>query len=186
MGESAFPDIANLIAKGADEVKAWLQQIWVGNSDLPRYGNWWLGLADSIRSKVFREEPPNLEWAQIAVSIYESMNRYTPGGCEGCMLSSMMFRAKLICMLGTKQGDSILNIETIVSWFLENLPMTREEAAGKIQLPLKQLADNHMDDLTALRRIKNRLAVLKTLSDRAEIQSNTEIKEWLGLRDKLP
>src|SRR6266496_427583 len=98
MNKSVLPDGEYLMKQGIAEVKAWLQWAWGSDADIPKYGNWWLGLADSAYSRVFRESQPNLEWAQVATAIYENMDRYSPKGCHSCMLSSMMLRARLISM----------------------------------------------------------------------------------------
>jgi hypothetical protein len=42
------------------------------------------------------------------------------------------------------------------------------------------------ESILKLRRIKNRLSALKSLSDAGKLPLNPELKSWLALRDKLP
>jgi hypothetical protein len=186
MNKSVLPDIEQLMKQGTVEVKAWLQEAWESDSALPKYGNWWLGLAESAYAKIFQQSPPNLKWAHIATSIYENVNRYSPNGCESCMISSMMLRARLINILGANADDSLLNVQIIQDWFLKSLPLSFDEVESKIKLPFKQLADSYPDDLMQLRMIKNRLGVIQVLSGRNEIQLDVELKKWLNIREKLP
>ncbi len=186
MNEFAFPDVEQLMKQGIVEVKHWLESAGMSASDFVKHGNWWSGLAESTRTKIFQESQPNMEWAQITISIYENMDRYSSTGCEACMTSSMMLRAKLINMSGPKADNSVLDIQKIVDWFFEGLPLTRQETETKMKLSLKQLADLYPNDLVGLRKIKNRLNVIKVLGDGNKVLLEEELNQWLNIRDKLP
>ncbi len=43
-----------------------------------------------------------------------------------------------------------------------------------------------IESIRELRRIKNRLSALKSLSDAGKLPLNQELKNWIDLREKLP
>jgi hypothetical protein len=185
MSEFSLPDSVPFLKQDVVEIKAWLQSISANNSGLPQHFNWWLGLGEVAYSKAFQAELPNLEWAEVAITAYENVNRYSPNGCDSCMVSAMMLRARLISTLGTRPDDEILDSQVIIDWFLEKLPMLREEAENKIKLPLKELYDRYPKDMIELRKIKNRLNVLRVLYENG-FQFDEELIVWLNMQDKLP
>ncbi len=174
MNTFVFPDRTALMKQTILELKACLLSVSASDANIREQFNWWFGLAKSARSKVFQEEQPNLEWADLAIHVYEMMDWFSPNGCESCLSRAMMLRANLIRRLGTKLDDKILDSQIIINWFFENLPMTREEAENKIKLRLKELYDRYFKDMAAMRKIKNRLNVIKVLTSNG-IQSGGEI-----------
>lgn len=185
MDESSIPDIKQLMMQSPAGIRAWIKSV---SGDVPNSNidvNWWIGLAESAYAQTFGDKQPDLEWADVAITAYEQANRYSSAGYDSCMASAMILRAKLIGILGTKPDDAILDVQTIINWFFKGLPMSREEAENKANVPLKELYEHHFDDLFNLRTIKNRLGVFKEL-ERNNLLNKDEIQAWLRIWDKLP
>jgi hypothetical protein len=174
-------DMPCLLSQDLPQLRAQLDRIWAGQQEQPRETNWWLGLAWETAQQA--RTRPSRDWGQVAVSIYEYLaHTVEPGRAHEFLVAAMMLRGSLIRQLGTVQGDSLLDPGVILDWFYESVPLSPAEAEQQSSawstLPIEQVAE--------LRRIKERLAVLRLLVESGHLQPDATLQPWLDLYDRLP
>ncbi len=161
-------------------IEEWLKRVWSGQESVPESFNW-LGLAESAAT--YARSQKDVEWAKVAILVYEwlangnrlaSLNRY--------INSAMMLRASMIDKKGAVPGDFVLDMNQIVHWFYESLPFSYEEAERKASV----WRTLDIQEIQALRGIKNRMRILVELVKSGRLQPDQELSSWLSLRDKLP
>ncbi|GAB1539969.1 hypothetical protein NUACC21_26380 [Scytonema sp. NUACC21] len=206
MSEEEATKLLNcLIEKQATQVQDWLKSIWQGKQHIPENFNW-AGLAavasDKARGSVASSgegESPNLEWAKVAVSVYDFLAATHPDMKHSFSRDAMMLRAYTISKMGHIPGDPILDGSCIVNWFLNNLRFSPKEALS-IALSWKDLVTHKYQDLTQnqqkfaalieevreLRQIKNQLLVIQLLSQNNQFNLDEEMNTWLSIQQQLP
>lgn len=106
---------------------------------------------------------------------------------ESCQLAAMNLRAYLIREFGTEPLHPILDSEYLVKWFLDslNLPINQVYRQCKTyqKFGIKKIT---FEQLKYLRKLKNRLAVIKLLSESDQIKPTNILKKWLLLYEILP
>jgi hypothetical protein len=185
----------DLLKMDVCEIKEWLNAVQSGNEITPDGFNW-LGLAEAAafnaHVKQDSQTPASrLEWASIAVSVYERLAKDSSfdgeDSRESFELSAMHLRAYLIRELGTKPNHAILDANSIVQWFLDSLKLSVEQVHKHcIVYQALGTEKNSIEMLRGLRQIKNRLSVIKSLVNSGQIKPNRELTNWLSLFDKLP
>jgi hypothetical protein len=127
----------------------------------------------------------DLEWAEVAIRIYEWLaSRANDEDIRHSDLSSAMsLRVSMINKKHQTIPDHIvLDSQRIVNWFYSKLNMRYDEVVHKVEnwrvLPL--------DQIRTLKRIKNRLSILKSLIAKGYIQSDGSLRAWLELYPGLP
>lgn len=101
-----------------------------------------------------------------------------------------MLRAKLIAAMGSRLGHAILGKEIIVRWFTDDLDFSPDVARTKAMSIWSELREakesgdkdeieRGVEGMRSLRRIKNRLNVLKLLSECGEMTNESVIDQWL-------
>ena|SRR5438876_5265581 len=164
----------------ASRVQAWLDSVWSGQQQAPDDPNWWQAVAYDAAQKA--RLGSDLTWAQVATSVYDHLaTQADNAGRNSFMLSSMMLRADMISRLGVVPGHPVLDIDNISRWFFDSLEIPYEEASRQADA----WTELQVEDIRKLRAIKNRLGVIKLLSDEG-LLDDTELSKWLLLRDKLP
>ena len=140
----------------------------------------------------------SLEWAGIALRAADlEKKQSSPVVREWVDCKAMMLRAKLIAAMGSQSGHAILGKEDIVRWFTDDLDLSLNMARTKamsIGSELREAIESGDKDaiervavgLRSLRRIKNRLNVLKLLAECGEIADEPLVNEWLGVCEQLP
>ena len=128
----------------------------------------------------------NIDWANVAVRSYEYLAQIGTSSERNSALSSAMnLRAFLISKLGLSRGHPVLDPEIIIKWFNAeskySLSQLRE-MLGK-GAPWKSLPEH---DVLELRRIKNRINVLRVLADNSKLAAHTDLESWLRLWNQLP
>jgi len=183
----ALPDQKTLLERSPEKLQAWVERVWREDPKGSRKNyNWWLGLAYSIGVKARIDlalddpNPPNLEWAAIAIAIYEHL------GDESAMQGSMRRRLNLILRLGHRPDHVLLDANNIVRWFYDILEMTREEAIAKVSIGIRNLWSDSPYDLRELRYMKGRLGVIRQLVKRDIIQPDDDLQQWLDIQKQLP
>ncbi len=83
---------------------------------------------------------------------------------------------------GVTPGDFVLDMDQIVRWFCESLPFSYEAAERKASI----WRTLDIQEIRALRGIKNRLRIIAELVTIGRLQPDQELSAWLSLRDKLP
>lgn len=188
--------LKSLIKKDAIQVQAWLKTIWTGKEHISDNFNW-LGLAQVASSKA--SENLNLEWAKVAIYVYDFLaaNQPNASGKESFMSSAMTLRAYMISKLGATPGDEVLDIEYLVNWFFDDLKISDKDAlikasawkqilAAKNKQDIQNKLDAELEEFRILRRIKSRLTLFKLLSESNKFIPDKEIADWLSIQDKLP
>ncbi|MDC0709221.1 hypothetical protein POL68_12180 [Stigmatella sp. ncwal1] len=163
------------------QAAAWLDGLAIGEPVEGEYFNWEL-LAFTAAARAHEER--SLLWARIALRVYGVLaERASARERHSFMLSAMNLRASMICEFGAREGDDVLDPESIVAWFQRFATMSIEEAARVSSEDLRTLP---MEMLRKLRDIKNALNVVALLSETGVVQKHPELESWLQLRPRLP
>jgi hypothetical protein len=192
-GSEAGERLQRLLAASPSDVLSWLDGIRSQDVPAPPAFNW-RGLAGAAAARAReaarvgtsteadgRSRALSLGWAQVAAAAYERLAREDgEGDASSHTLSEMALRAYLIASLGPS-GDELLEPGHIYDWFTGTLPLTYEEAREKTS----DWRGAAIEDIRALRALKNRITVLQTLRD-AGVRVPESVAPWLGLKDKLP
>ena len=170
----------SLLQQSPTYIEEWLKYVWAGEQVIPEPFNW-LGLAEAAGTKanLYR----SVEWAKVAILVYEWLAHATPTPLINSYIeSAMRLRASMIDEKGAIPDDFVLGIDQIIRWFYESLPFSYEVAEQKAAV-WKTL---DIQEIKALRGIKNRLGVISALVKSGRLQSDRELDAWLSLRNKLP
>ena len=169
------------------EVERWLEAVRSGQNTVPEGFNW-LGLAEQAgfnarTGRLNLTVSPDLDWARIATSVYDRLAwESDPADRESLVHSSMTLRAYMIPRLGSVAGDAVLDSEMVRQWFIESTRLTPEEAADRSE----RWRELEIDGIRELRRIKNRLSVVKLLIDGGYFTDDILLNEWLSIAETLP
>lgn len=173
---------AEFMAQGPFAIQAFVRE-QLAEKSLPSPGMNWLGLAESAAFNVHQGSEVAI-WSSIAIQIYDwlASNDAEPDH-SSFMISGMMARANwLIYAPGSADQDEPRQRE-ILDWFQRSTGMSRSEAADRAarwrELPV-------VPDLLALRRIKNKLAIVGLMYRYSAAVPDPEIVAWLELRPRLP
>jgi hypothetical protein len=176
-----------LLQQDVSQVQDWLKNVWSGKQKAPENFNW-LGLAEAATSVAYSDyanniKAPNIYWAEVATFIYDQLsNGANLQKQDAYMLSSMALRAAMIEIFGEISGHPVLDLDRVINWFLDNLPMSYKEAETKAA----SWSKCPVEDIRELRRIKNRLNIISVLAESKKCVLNEELNTWLSLRHKLP
>lgn len=184
----SHPGLLNhVIQQEGAQAYAWLQSVWEGRQKVPEDFNW-LGLAkgaafNATSQCVLTSSPPDLDWAKVAVEVYEYLiGKADPSRRNSLEYSLMHLRAFCIVRLGVVAHDPLLDVDQLVQWFFRDLKLGPEQAAQKAA----SWRDLPIDEIRALRQIKNKLSAMKGLYENNMLPPNQELPLWLSLREKLP
>jgi hypothetical protein len=174
-------------ASGPGEVQDWLRRYRAGSAVLPT-GTRMRNLAQlaGFRAQRMPTNPgdrADLEWARVAIDLYEEASRQSDERTRiDLEVSAMTMRALMIERHGIVEGDYIQDPQQITRWFFERLPMTLEEATRRAAhwrlLPIAEIRE--------LRVIKNRLRPLETLRRDRLLAVSMDLDAWLARRHLLP
>jgi hypothetical protein len=171
-----------LLHQSPNEVLNWIQSAWSDPRVIPEGFNW-LGVAEVASTKANLNA--DLGWAEVAIRIYEWLASIASDESirHSDLSSAMSLRASMINKKHQTIPDHIvLDSKRIVYWFYSKLNMYDDEVVYKIEnwraLPL--------DQIRTLKRIKNRLSILKSLIAKGYIQPDENLQAWLELYPKLP
>jgi hypothetical protein len=175
--------LEELLQNGPDYSYDWVQKSLGANAS--KLFNW-LGLAEvaahmaTNTTKQFTAHI-KLTWAAIATQIYNHLAHANLGNRQNDYeLSSMNVRAALIGQLGHDKKHPLLDVAAITDWFNNSLPWHYEEI---VQMA-NQWREKPIGDIRTLRRIKNRIAVLKVLANAGHL--GEESQKWVNLHGLLP
>ncbi|PTL83827.1 hypothetical protein [Vitiosangium sp. GDMCC 1.1324] len=164
------------------EVWAWLDRVTIGEPVEGEPFNW-DGFAFTAAAQARRER--SLLWANIALRVYEGLVEREPDwAAESRTQSAMYLRAWMICELGVREGDTVLDPEVIVTWFRRTATLSFEEVVQWVS-PL-DLLTTPIDMLRKLRSIKNALNVVRAICKSGVLQKHPELVGWLRIRRRLP
>lgn len=128
----------------------------------------WLGIAEEMASHAIDKD--NLELAELAIEIYEELDNKSLS--ESFLLSAMMLRAYMIGKHGVEPYHPVLDINNILHWFKSRIPRDISFSNWK-ELGIK--------DILELRKLKNRIQVIKALRNNSSIRFCDEIESLLEL-----
>ena len=170
-----------LLQQEPEEVLAWIHSVFNEQVKVQKGFNW-LGLAEMSHQFSQKANPPNLEWAKIAVKVYEFL------GDDSSLNSAMGLRVYLIKACGIISEDQLLDPKVIVNWFFSGLDMAAEEALEKSENWQEKYNQNHLGihEVAALRRIKIRIRRIKDLVESNLLNPTPIIEKWLAVEHKLP
>jgi hypothetical protein len=165
-----------------EQVASWLDGMAIGEPVEGEFFNWEL-FASTAAARA-REER-SLLWAHIALMVYRVLAGRAPADEKhSIMLSAMNLRGWLIVELGAREGDAVLDPETIVAWFRSLATVPIEEAARLTSS--EDWRTIPIETLLKLRYIKSALNVVSLISGTGVVQKHPELENWLELRPRLP
>lgn len=132
-----------------------------------------------------------LEWAKISPSVYDLLeSRATAGDRDSYVQSAMNLRASLIARFGVVPEHQVLDVDRIVYWFFDSLRISVQEAHGRASTYRNRGVNidsiKELRKIRELRRIKNRLAVLRLLIDSGHLDPRAGLRAWLDIEEQLP
>jgi hypothetical protein len=150
----------------------------------------WLGLAYGAAhnaSEAYERDDAalGLSWTRCAVALYDALAS-DPVAPDSFGVSGMYARVRAIEAIGSRVDDPLLDPDPIVRWMRSSLVVPIEEALARSARFREQLSSGSepsLDDARMLRRIKNRLGVLRQL-DRT-CPAPDDLRRWLDVRDQL-
>ena len=148
----------------------------------------WVGLAEGAATIANNERyeggPTSIDWARIAVIIYESLIQSDPWLApvrHSMSISMMNLRVGMIRHFGAVPGDKVLDVDSIVQWFYSELKLSYDEAAK-----LTESGPNFSDaDWLPLRELRYRIEIIKRLHDSGALNLSDDLKRWIALWPKL-
>ena len=185
--EKNITSVNDLFTWEPTEVQSWLDSAWSEQKPALDEASW-LGLAEVAATMANRSN--DLEWARVSIRVYEWLH-----GVDSRMgydRSAMNLRASMIRKLGGVSGDPLLDLQVILDWFWNNVPMSITEARFAIPNCQKTIAEGNVkrpEDLELcrkLRRIKNDLNLLWWLMEDDILVPDEELKAWVELKPELP
>ncbi len=180
--------ITCLIKQDVGTVRAWLDAVWKGQTQIPEDFSWpnlaaaLNVLARSGNGPKYYEQP-HLEWGRVAVSVYLYAISQVDLTKRKVLEESMMYlKGHLIAFYGNVAGDPVLDINQIIAWFFKHLHHSIEEVETK--LTHRQALG--IEEAALLRDINTRLSLLRFLANRGLFSPNDELKRWFELQSRFP
>jgi hypothetical protein len=144
------------------------------------------------------EKGESLEWAEVAVRAAElDASRNTGTVREEALLDAMRLRSWFICRHGSRPEHVVLDKEIVLRWATDGLNLSIQKAkasattfwadVAKAQGSADSEALSRIaKEISQLRWIKHRLNIVKVLADCGELPVDSELREWLQVRESLP
>ena len=171
-----------LLHQSPGEVLNWMRSAWSNPQQVPEGFNW-LGVAEGAGAQA--NLSADLGWAEVAIRIYEWLaGRANDESIRHSELSSAMsLRASMMNKRRQTIPDHIvLDSQRIVHWFYDELNVPYDEVVHEVG----NWRALQLDQIRTLRRIKNRLSMLRSLSAKGYIRPDEGLQRWLELCSKLP
>ncbi|AUX20552.1 uncharacterized protein SOCEGT47_010240 [Sorangium cellulosum] len=191
------PTISQILGRGPEAIATWIELILEGREPRPD-GVDWPVLAQLAASDAISRGPSRdgLEWAKVAIAIYENMERLFDRAADDSDERRVMnLRSFFIKTLGPRRGDPLLDPDLLIAWFRRTVHTSPEDAAARAErcrdmmqrAPADAARDESwLSEMRELRRIKNVLSVLEPMTSRSDVQLDEDILEWLRARPRLP
>lgn len=189
MQERQLPNLSQFTTQTPQHIAQHIQAL--RQLALPLDSNWWTGLAFVAADNVHRllkqgQTAESLQWARIAIDIYEFLDREQQAGCDSCLRSAMALRVALINQLGPLPGDALRDLAQLSAWVLRSTPFSYADVADKLALSVPELAQHHVGLLLALRKLKARLNIVQNLQPHYVVQLDARVQHWLTQHAALP
>ena len=177
----------------------WLRERVEGTQPFPE-GFDWYGLAELAASDTFHKRGkvypvPHLGWAKVAVLahrylIYQEKHssrlahkperkKFTYLGTE---VSLMNIQARCIIAYGPIAGDSVLDVNSLIECFFDDLPFSPDDVLTIYMEGGKEhLAQEHRE----LVRIRMKLEILQTLEEKQLLPANQDLLRWFSVWNQI-
>ena len=177
----------------------WLQERVEGTQPLPEDFSWY-GLTELAASDTFHKQGkvypvPNLGWAKVAVFAHRYLidqekhssrlahkpdrKKFTYLGTE---VSLMRVQARCILAYGPIPGDAVLDVNSLLACFFDDLPFSPDEILALYQEKGKAwLAQEHRE----LVRIRMKLEILQMLKEKQVLPANQDLQRWFAVWDQV-
>ncbi|HMA37060.1 MAG TPA: HEAT repeat domain-containing protein [Chloroflexia bacterium] len=192
-GLSADQLLDQLLNQSAKQVQAWLNRVNEGHAQAPEGFNWillaeiatrqakWPQWMESLMEDEYQE--PNLAWAEVAIAIYDHMAQHEhPSFRPPATEKSMLLRAWIIERMGSVPGHPILGTEPLVRWFFETPGIAHSTPYSLRNTHSLKVA---RQESWEFRELEQRLRILARLVKKQQLNSDTELNEWLLSLEKL-
>ncbi len=180
--------VAELMQQEARFVALWLDtRLTQDQADEESFH--WQGLAQGAATQACKKN--DLEWAAIAIRLYEWLETAVPNTPPDSFLHDTMFlRVNMIVAMGPQTGHPILDPAVIVSSFEAIAPSPSEMKAiaqrSRRENLHAALEVHGVQELKRLRRIRNRFYPVKLLSENGLLESESRLEAWMALYESLP
>lgn len=154
----------------------------------------WLGLALVMASEARSRTADNesIEYAEIAIGIYEELARRAGDKGHGFDDSAAAVRVTLLQKGSVAPDHPTLGLPALWNGFIGIARIAPDLAATRATTLLSKLAVSELarsedkQEIRSLRKIKNRLGILRVLSSENQAALGPEYHEWLTIYDRLP
>lgn len=152
----------------------------------PQQINQWLGVKDHALTKLYLSrdlDAIDINLAKVVLAIYT----YLASNSEAFLHDLMHFKTWLLANLSPKDLIGLASIEEIITWFLERLPYSLEEAITKTTMIKADWsnATQYLMEMREIRFIKRRIIVIQLLQQFDQIQQNPELQRWIKVKEQL-
>jgi hypothetical protein len=200
----------NLLEKSACDLLEWIKLTRSQKVDLPEDFSWYSlysGIISRVKNLIHDGNFEGIAaWFKIINEIYDTVASGNPNSpeAEALRFEIMHIRATLIMKFGAGKAGSILDEGPLLTWFFHDLNVPLDTALQKSDdwhnikqenkirfLQNKEEKGRYtkqnitVEDLKTLRKIKNKLAILKPLYQHKLIE-NKELGDWISIMHKLP
>jgi hypothetical protein len=178
-------DAQTLLKGEALAAQQWVENAESNPDSVPGFN--WHGLAEGAATNAHKAVTLTDAdaWAAISVRTYDRL-AIPASDVErrSLELSAMHLRASMIERHGAAHEHPVRDPQTLVGWFRKTIPMPPKQAeleASQLRaLPADRWSE-HTDRVRALRALKNRIGVFRTLDEPPD-----ELRPWLRLWPLLP
>ncbi len=176
-----------LIKQDVETVRGWLYEVWEGTRSVPDDFSWphlLKAIEVSAKTGKYPSNPPypDLAWGRLTLELYhyvlDTLDEPTRRYLE---VDLMYLKLWFIKHYGSVEDDELLDVSQFVPWFFKELPFSREEIEKR--LTHKEVFD--LEESSKRRYIKEKLTVLRLLSEKGLLSPDEELKRWLALENKL-
>ena len=188
-----------LLEQEPEEVRIWLDEVISKHKKAPDNFNWSLftSKTSSFASSALKSGYNNLIWIEIAIAAYQFLLEICPQMYEFCLDAVISLRIFAIINLGVIENHPILDVKEILALTLNHIEISPRKALLQSQnwketlkqsdTPETQAAfEQNLQKIRSLRKIKTKVAKIKTLVERKRLEPNSEIESWLRVWSYLP
>jgi hypothetical protein len=129
---------------------------------------------------ISRNQNGVVDWSELGKEIYRRLQVLMADDDDE--LAEMRIRANAIVFCGVNPSESVLNPSVVESWFFSKLPGSMEQ----VRQMAMDIDDAASPAFLTLRRLKQRLSLIKGLVDQGVFAENDQLAKWLAVRDELP
>lgn len=142
----------------------------------------WHGLAESAALHA-RNGVDAVTWSEIAIRTYDWLASTDAEPDHSSFMSSgMLARVNRLRWCPITEAEDVARRVEILNWFRRSEPFAVSEAKARAE----KWRELSVPDILALRRLKNKLNIVRLLFSGGAPEPDTEMKEWLALRPHLP